>query len=138
MTPTEIEESRGRVTERRIAWLTLALGFTAGAMVALVGHAKWGVGLVIGTAFAWLNYRWLRRGINTFVLASKAQAGSEKPRVPIGTYFLVLFRYGLIAFAVYVIFEYLNVPLLSMITGLCALAVAAIAASVYEILRPAD
>ncbi len=50
----------------------------------------------------------------------------------------MLFRYGLLAFAVYVIFEYLNVPLLSMVVGLCALAVAAIAASVYEILHPVD
>jgi small-conductance mechanosensitive channel len=92
----------------------------------------------MGTLFAWLNYRWLRRGVNTFVLASMAQAGSEKPRVPAGTYFLMLFRYGLIALAVYVIFEYLKVPLLSMVVGLFALAVAAIGASVYEILNPAD
>jgi small-conductance mechanosensitive channel len=136
MAPKEVEASRSAATERRIAWLTLVLGFTTGATVALVGRTQWGAGLVIGTALAWLNYRWLRRGVNTFVLASKAQSGSAKPRVPIGTYFLMLFRYGLIAFAVYVIFEYLKVPLLSMVVGLCALAVAAIAASVYEILRP--
>jgi small-conductance mechanosensitive channel len=138
MAPTEVEASRGRATERRIAWLTLVLGFVPGSIVALVGHARWGAGLVIGTAFAWLNFRWLRRGVNTFVLASKAQAGSDKPRVPIGTYFLMLFRYGLIALAVYVIFAYLKVPPLSMVLGLFALAVAAIAASVYEILRPVD
>lgn len=138
MAPTEVEASRGRATERRIAWLTLALGFTSGAIVALIGQARWGTGMAVGTALAWLNFRWLRRGVNTFVLASKAQSGSAKPRVPIGTYFLMLFRYGLLAFAVYVIFEYLNVPLLSMVVGLCALAVAAIAASVYEILHPVD
>jgi hypothetical protein len=51
---------------------------------------------------------------------------------------LIFFRYGLIAVTVYVIFGYLKVPLLSMIAGLCALAVAAIAASVYEILHPAE
>jgi small-conductance mechanosensitive channel len=138
MIPTEVEASPGRVTERRIAWLTLALGFSAGAIVVLAGRARWGAGLVIGTALAWLNFRWLRRGVNTFVLASKAQSGSGKPRVPTGTYFLMLFRYGLIAFAVYVIFAYLKLPLLSMVVGLFALAVAAIAASVYEILRPVD
>ena len=138
MAPTEVEASPGRATERRIAWLTLVLGFTSGATVALVGHTRWGAGLVIGTALAWLNYRWLRRGVNTFVLASKAQTGSQKPRVPIGTYFRMLFRYGLIALGVYVSFRYLKVPLLSMVVGLCALAVAAIVASVYEILRPVD
>jgi small-conductance mechanosensitive channel len=138
MAPTEVEPSLGRATERRIAWLTLALGFIAGAIVALLGHARWSTGLAIGTTLAWLNFRWLRRGVSTFVLASKAQSGSEKPRVPTGTYFLMLFRYGLIAFTVYVIFTYLKVPLLSMILGLCSLAVAAIVASVYEILRPVD
>src|SRR5260370_5405163 len=138
MVLAEVEATRGQATERRIAWLTLFLGFRQGVIVALAGHARWGAGLVIGTVLAWLNYRWLRRGINTFVLASKAQAGSEKPRVPAGTYLLILFRYSLIAFAVYVIFEYLKVPLLSMVVGLFALAVAAIGASVYEILHPVD
>jgi len=138
MAPTEAEASRSRATERRIGWLTLVLGFTSGAIVALIGLTRWGAGLGVGTALAWLNYRWLRRGVNTLVLSSKAQAGSERPRVPIGTYFLMLFRYGLIAVTVYVIFGYLKVPLLSMIAGLCALAVAAISASVYEILRPVD
>jgi len=138
MAPTEVEATRGLATERRIAWLTLVLGLTPGAIVALLGHPKWGVGLAIGTVLAWLNFRWLRRGVNTFVRASKAQAGSQKPRVPIGTYFVMLFRYGLIAFAVYVIFGYLKVPLLSMVVGLFALAVAAIGASVYEILHPVD
>ena len=138
MAPAEVESSHGNATERRIAWLTLVLGFTSGVIVALIGHTRWGAGLGIGTALAWLNYRWLRRGVNAFVLSSKAQAGSENPRATIGTYFLMLFRYGLIAVTVYVIFGYLKVPLLSMIAGLCALAVAAISASVYEILRPVD
>jgi small-conductance mechanosensitive channel len=138
MAPTEVEAPHGRATERRIAWLTLALGFTTGAIVGLLGHTRWGAGLMIGTALAWLNYRWLRRGVNRLVLASKAQAGSERPRVPFGTYFLMLFRYGLIAVTVYVIFGYLKVPLLSMVVGLFALVVAAIGASVYEILHPVD
>jgi small-conductance mechanosensitive channel len=138
MAPAEAEPSRGRVMEQRIAWLTLLLGFTPAAIVSLNGHARWGAGLLLGTILAWLNYRWLRRGVSAFVLASKSQAGSPKPRVPLGTYFLMLFRYGLIALAVYVIFEYLKVPLLSIVVGLFALAVAAIGASVYEILHPVD
>ena len=43
----------------------------------------------------------------------------------------------LIALIVYVIFVYLHIPLVSMLVGLCALGAAAIAASVYEIFRPA-
>ena len=126
------------VTEQRIAWLTLLIGFLAALLVAVLRDRLWGTGLAIGAALAWLNFRWLRRGLDTLVAASTAQAGKEKPVLPLLSYFAVLFRYGLIALAVYVIFEYLRVPLVSMVVGLCALGAATIAASVYAILHPAD
>jgi hypothetical protein len=138
MAPTEVAASHGKTTERRIAWLTLALGFSTGAIVALTGRTRWGIGLAVGAVLAWLNFRWLRRGLDALVAASTAQSSSEKPRVPAGTYFRMLFRYGLIALTVYVIFKVLKVPLLSMVVGLCALGAATIAASVYEILRPVE
>ena len=125
------------VTERRISWLTLLIGFLAALPVALLRDRLWGAGLAIGAALAWLNFRWLRSGLDSLVVASTAQAGKEKAAVPFLTYFAVAFRYGLIALAVYVIFVYLRVPLASMVVGLCALGAATIAASVYEILRPA-
>ena len=126
------------VTERRISRMTLLIGLVAGLLVAVLRDRFWGVGLAIGAALAWLNFRWLRRGLDALVRASTAQAGKDKPAVPLLSYFGMLFRYGLIALAVYVIFEYLRVPLVSMIVGLCALGAATIAASVYEILHPAD
>jgi hypothetical protein len=126
------------ITEQRISWLTLLIGFFAALPVALLRDRLWGAGLAIGAALAWLNFRWLRRGLDSLVVASTAQAGKEKPSVPFLSYFAMLFRYGLIALAVYVIFEYLRVPLVSMVVGLCALGAATIAASVYEILHPAD
>jgi len=107
-------------------------------VVALLGDRLWGAGLGIGAALGWLNFRWLRRGLDALVLASTAQAGKEKPTVPITSYWGMLFRYGLIALAVYVIFEYLRVPLVSMVVGLCALGAATVVASVYEIFDPAD
>lgn len=128
----------GAVTERRISGLTLLIGIVVGLLVALLRDPLWGAGLAIGAALAWLNFRWLKQGLNALVAASTAQAGKEKPVVPISSYFGMVFRYGLIAFAVYVIFEFLKVPLLSMVVGLCALGAATIAASVYEILRPVD
>lgn len=120
-------------TERRIAWLTLVFGAASAAAAAFVGSRLWSVGLLIGAVLAWLNFRWLRRGLDALVAASAAQAGAEKPRVPLGAYFAAVFRYGLIALMVYGIFKILKVPLASMVVGMCALAAAAIAASVYEL-----
>ena len=127
------EVDAGLRTERRIAWLTLAIGAVASAAAAFAGSRLWAAGLMIGAVLAWLNFRWLRRGLDALVTASAAQAGAEKPRVPLGAYFAAVFRYGLIALVVYVIFKILKVPLASMVVGMCALAAAAIAASVYEL-----
>ncbi len=132
------EEVAGAATERRIAWLTLLFGFAAAAILALLRQRSWATGLAVGTVLAWLNFRWLKRGLDALVRVSEAQQGLEKPQVPLATYFTAIFRYGLLALAVYVIFKYLRVPLGSMVIGLCALAAATIAASVWEILRPLD
>jgi hypothetical protein len=138
MAASAADSSPAAVTERRISWLTLLIGSVAALLVALLRDRLWGAGLGIGAALAWLNFRWLRRGLDGLVLASTAQAGKEKPVMPLLSYFGMLFRYGLIAFAVYVIFKYLRVPLASMVVGMCALGAATIAASVYEILRPLE
>jgi len=120
-------------TERRIARLTLVFGAAASAAASFAGSRLWAAGLMIGAVLAWLNFRWLRRGLDALVAASAAQAGAEKPRIPLGAYFAAVFRYGLIALLVYVIFKILKVPLASMVVGMCALAAAAIAASVHEL-----
>jgi small-conductance mechanosensitive channel len=137
MEPSAADTPTGAVTERRISWLTLLIGLLAGLVVAIQRDPVWGVGIGIGALLAWLNFCLLERGLYALVQASGAQAGKEKPAVPLRSYFAMAIRYGLIAFAVYVIFEFLRIPVLSMIVGLCALGAATIAASVYEILRPA-
>jgi small-conductance mechanosensitive channel len=128
----------GLKTEQRISWLTLLIGITASAFVLVLRLVNWAEGLFLGTLLAWLNFRWLRRGLNALVVGSVAQQDLPKPKVPLITYFTSAFRYGLLALAVYAIFAYLHVPLLSLILGLCALGAAATVGSVWEILHPAD
>jgi hypothetical protein len=137
MADSQISITSATQTERLIAWLTLFFGAVAAVVAALWGQPLWAGGLVVGAVLAWFNFRWLRQGMDALVASSQAQAGVTRPRVPIGAYFRVLFCYALIAVTVYVIFELLKFPLASMVVGLCALGPAAIAASVYEIARPA-
>ena len=125
-------------TEKWIARLTLALGAVAAGIVTGFYGTVWGAGIFIGTVLGWFNFRGLKQGLDALAAASAAQQGQAKPEVPVSTYFKAAFRYGLIGMAVYVIFKYLNVPVLSMIVGLCALGAATIAVSVYEILRPQE
>jgi len=138
---------------KRIAGLTLGFGFAAGAIAVALHRADWAKGLVGGAVLGWLNFRWLRRGMSAMVNAALAQAAAQRPAESVtdqtqvtpvksgtsqvGTYFALVFRYALVAIGVYVIFVYLHVPLVSIGLGLCALIAAIIAASVWEIVRPA-
>jgi ATP synthase I chain len=135
-TPAQLAAYAG--TEKRISWLTLAFGCAATIVAVALRQPAWAEGLAIGAMLAWLNFRWLRRGLDALVHVATAQEGATEPRIPVGTWFRLLFRYGLIALCVYVIFELLRIPLVSMVLGLCALGAATVAASVYEIVRPTE
>jgi hypothetical protein len=138
MSATPIHVTPYAATEKWIARLTLLLGFLAAISVAYLYGPNWGAGILAGAMLAWFNFRWLRQGADALTTAFTARAGRYNPRVPVFAYFKAFFRYGLIGLAVYVIFRYLNVPILSMILGLCALGAATLAVSVYEILHPQE
>jgi len=123
-------------TEKRIAWLTLILGGASAVVAFVLGQRMWAAGLATGAFLGWLNFHFLGRGLDALVLQSIAQKERKKVQVPITTYLGIAFRYALIGVSVCVIFVYLQVPLASLIFGLCSLAAAAIAASVWEVLRP--
>ncbi len=138
MESPSVDISRYLASERRISWLTLLLGVLAALPVGYFYGWRWGSGILIGAVLAWLNFRWLRQGLDALTEGAMAQADRPRAKVPVGVYFRAVFRYVLIALAVYVIFKYLHVPVLSMILGLCALGVATMAVSVHEILNPVD
>ncbi|MGB9480558.1 MAG: ATP synthase subunit I [Candidatus Acidiferrum sp.] len=125
-------------SESRISSLTLFLGVLVAIPVAYFYGWRWGLGIVVGAILAWVNFRWLRQGLDALTQSAIAQGDQKKARVPIGTYFKALFRYGLIALTVYVIFRYLDVPLLSMFVGLCALGAATMVVSVHSIFGSSD
>jgi hypothetical protein len=125
----------GERTVRRIAFLIPLFGAAGGLLTAALHRLDWSEGVLLGSGLAWLNFRWLRRGIEAFTSASSGRVGAEKPRPSGATYLAALLRYALIGFAVYVIFAYLHAPLVSIALGLCAFAAATITASVWEILQ---
>lgn len=135
MSSPSIDNPRYLQSESRISSLTMVIGVLAAAPVAYFHGWRWGLGILIGAVLAWINFRWLKQGIDALADAATAQANQPKARVPVLTYFKAMFRYGLIVLSVYVIFKYLNVPVLSMIFGLCALGAATLAVSVHEILH---
>lgn len=135
-TPERASDSPvGQRTVRRIAYLIPGFGFTGGLLAVLFHRLDWAEGLIVGSGLAWLNFRWLRRGVEAFTLRTARNMSSGRPRTHAATYFAAIFRYVLIGAAVYVIFNYLHVPIVSIALGLCAFVAATIVASVWEILQ---
>ena len=123
----------GEHVVRRILWLTPTIGIAASAAALLLRRVDWAGGLLAGAALAWLNFRWLGRGLRSFLDTVAGTANlAERPGTA-RTYFTALFRYALIGISVYVIFVYLHFPLVSIMAGLCALGAATLTASLWEV-----
>ncbi|HET6142440.1 MAG TPA: ATP synthase subunit I [Candidatus Acidoferrales bacterium] len=131
------EAAQVELTERRIAHLTLIVGTLAAAGAVFLYSIRVGAGVLIGAVLAWINFRWLAHALDAVTRASVAQAGSAQASVPVLSYLGMIARYALIALTVYVIFSRLQIPILSMLVGLCALGVAAMTATVWEVVSPA-
>jgi hypothetical protein len=123
----------GQRTVHRITYLIPVFGVLAAATAVLVRRIDWAEGLFLGAILAWLNFRWLRRGLEAFTSAAATRGPAQQPRGQAAIYLAATFRYALIGLAVYVIFTYLHIPLLSVVLGLCTLAIAILAASLWEI-----
>jgi hypothetical protein len=128
----------GERTVRRIVLLTPTFGLLAGLLAVLLHRYDWAKGLVLGSCLGWLNFRWLKRGLEAFTSAAAAGPGEARPQAHAPTYLAATFRYALIGASVYVIFVFLHVPLVSIVLGLCTLAAAIITASVWEIVQSAE
>ena len=125
----------GERTVRRISYLIPGFGLASGLVAALLHRWDWAEGLVAGAALGWLNFLALKRGVEGLTSRPGAPADGQKARPHSTSHVASAFRYILIGAAVYVIFNFLHVPLLSLARGLCAFVAATIAASVWEILQ---
>lgn len=134
-TEPSISAPVGERTVRRIAYLIPTFGF-AGALLAMLLHRPdWAEGLIVGSALGWLNFRWLKGGVKAFTSRPVARADAEKSRGHTAAYLAAIFRYFLIGVAVYVTFNFLHFPLVSIALGLCSFVAATMVASVWEILQ---
>jgi hypothetical protein len=130
-----IDHAPYHVAEERIAQLTLVLGALASVGAALLFSIRIGAGVLIGAILGWINFRWLKAGLDAVMRVATAQAGSPNPKLPVGSLIQLLGRYSLIALSVCVIFIFFKIPVLSMIVGMCALGAATIVASLYEVFQ---
>jgi hypothetical protein len=129
------DESFYAAAERRIEHFTLAIGAIASIATGIFWNLKAGAGVATGALLSWINYRWLKQGINALARLSTEQAGAEKPRVPASVYLKFLGRYALLIVAAYVILRGFSLPATSFIAGLFAVVAAVLVEMAGQLFR---
>ena len=124
-----------RAAERRIEWLTLGLGAAAAVVVAVRWGWRAALGLAVGAALAWLNYRWLKQGVGALVQLSVAQADAPKVRIPRRVYLKSFGRIALLIAVVYAILSRSLLPGAAVLAGLFSLVAAVLVELLYQLFR---
>lgn len=96
----------------RILVLMAVVGLVGGVAGAVYRSTAFGVGILAGTALAFVNYLWLRQLLAKIFAAA---AEGEKPRMLVAGYFL---RYLTMAVVVAIVYFSKAVPIAAFIVGL--------------------
>jgi hypothetical protein len=102
------------ITHGRILAIMAVIGVAGGIAGFAFGSFRFGLGILVGTALAFLNYYWLKSSLRK--IFSAAESG-ERPRMLAGKYFL---RYIILAIVVAVIYAADLLPIVAVILGLGA------------------
>ena len=102
------------LSHRRILSIMAILGIGGGIAGFAFGSLSLGLGVLIGTALAFVNYYWLKSSLRKIFAAAET---GERPRMLAGKYFL---RYVILAIVVAVIYAADLVSIVGLILGLGA------------------
>jgi hypothetical protein len=115
------------VSHERILLIMAALGILGGIAGFAFGSLRFGLGILVGTGLAFVNYYWLKSSLRK--IFSAAESG-ERPRMLAGKYFL---RYVVLAIVVAVIYAADLLPIVALILGLGAFGFAVVVEGMIRI-----
>jgi hypothetical protein len=129
------DEEFYRAAERRIEWLIAGIGAIATAATWFVWGGREAAGLAAGAILSWVNYRWMKQGVDTLARLSTAQAGTQRAQVPVSVYMKFLGRYALLIIAAYAILRAVRPPVASLLAGFFSVIAAVLVEMVGQLFR---
>jgi small-conductance mechanosensitive channel len=123
--------------QKRVETLILVLATLGFAIAAWRWGGRAGMGFAAGATVAWINYRWLKRGVRAIfpgvpgapeakpeIRTAATGALLRAPKVPLSAFAKFFGRYLLLGVALYVILAYSLVPAAPFLAGLFVAAAA--------------
>jgi len=129
------DEEFYRAAERRIEWLIAGIAVAASAVTWFVWGRSVAAGFAAGAILSWVNYRWMKQGVDTLARLSTAQAGTQRAQVPASVYLKFLGRYALLIVAAYAILRAFRPPVASLLAGFFSVVAAVLVEMVGQLFR---
>lgn len=120
--------------ERRLWKISLGLGFPVCLAALILGGLDSGLGFLAGAVLSWINFRWLKQGIDHLLDGARSAqlAPKRAMRAAIFKYFL---RYGLIGLLLYVTFRFDILEVFGLFSGLLLVVAAVLVECVLQVIR---
>ena len=120
--------------DRRLWRISLGLGIPACLAALILGGPDSGFGFLAGAALSWINFTWLRQGVDHLLESSRSSQPAPKRsvRAAIFKYFL---RYGLIGLSLYAIVRFGILEVFGFFSGLLLVVAAVLVECVLQVIR---
>ena len=110
-------------------YVSMAVMSVAGVLALLVWQGwRWGLGFALGAVASWLNFRWLKKLVDSLGQASQGKRLKNRTAVLLGL------RYVLLAAAGYGILRFSEISLTAALVGLFVSAAAVILEILYQLI----
>jgi len=124
----DLDENNLARAVRRM-YLFMAVMSIAGVLVLFVWQGwRWGLGFALGAGASWLNFRWLKRSVDSLAEAAAGKRLKNRAAILLGL------RYLLLAAAGYAILRFSEMSLTAALVGLFVSAAAVILEILYQLI----
>lgn len=120
--------------ERRLWKISLALGIPACLAALILGGLDSGLGFLAGAVLSWINFRWLKQGVDRLLESARSARPTPK-RAAHGAIFKYFLRYALIGLSLYATFRIDILEVFGFFSGLLLVVAAVLVECVLQVVK---
>ncbi len=120
--------------DRRLWKISVGLGIPACLAALILGGLDSGLGFLAGALLSWINFRWLKQGVDH--LLESTRSAQSPPKRAVGTaIFKYFLRYALIGLTLYATFRLGFLEVFGFFSGLLLVVAAVLVECVLQVIR---
>ena len=120
--------------DSRLWKISLGLGIPACLAALILGGLDSGLGFLAGAFLSWINFRWLKQGVDHLLESTRSSQAPPRKAVR-GAIFKYFLRYGLIGLSLYATFRLGFLEVFGFFSGLLLVVAAVLVECVLQVIK---